>query len=126
MRARFFYDIVCPYAYLASTQVAKIAADTGAEIEWVPMLLGGVFRALKAPQVPAQQMAPAKARMNTLDLSRWAKRWGVAFSFSSHHPQRTVEAMRTQGHQSQQPQPIQTPETPWELQRPARNAWPRG
>ena len=39
-------------------------------------------------------MTPAKARMNTLDLSRWAQRWDVPFHFSPHHPQRTVEAMR--------------------------------
>lgn len=94
VRARFFYDIVCPYAYLASTQIERLIAETGAEIEWVPMLLGGVFRAHRAPQVPAQHMTPAKARMNTLDLARWAKRWEVPFQFSAHHPQRTVEAMR--------------------------------
>ena len=94
MPARFFYDIVCPYAYLASTQINKLAAETQTEIEWVPMLLGGVFRAQQAPQVPAAHMSPAKARMNTLDLERWARRWDVPFSFSAHHPQRSVEAMR--------------------------------
>ena len=90
-RARFFYDVVCPYAYLASTQVEELACDVGVEIEWVPMLLGGVFRAHDAPQVPAAHMSPAKARMNGLDLERWSSRWGVPFSFSGHHPQRTVE-----------------------------------
>ena len=93
-RARFFYDVVCPYAYLASTQVDQLADETGVEIEWVPMLLGGIFREIGAPQVPAAHMSPAKARMNALDLERWSSRWGVPFSFSPHHPQRTVEAMR--------------------------------
>lgn len=94
MNARFFYDIVCPYAYLASTQIEKLALETGATIEWVPMLLGGVFRAHEAPQVPAEHMSPPKAEMNVIDLQRWAKRWNVPFQFSSHHPQRSVEAMR--------------------------------
>lgn len=94
MKARFFYDIVCPYAYLASTQIEQLAKETGADIEWVPMLLGGVFRSIGAPQVPAAQMSPAKARMNNLDLERWSKRWQVPFSFSKFHPQRSVEAMR--------------------------------
>ena len=94
IKARFFFDIVCPYAYLASTQMQRLAEETGAEIEWVPMLLGGVFRSIGAPQVPAAAMTPPKARMNTLDLERWAKRWGVPFSFSRYHPQRSVEAMR--------------------------------
>ena len=94
MHARFFFDVVCPYAYLASTQIEKLAQDTGTQIEWVPMLLGGVFRAIKAPQVPASKMSMPKARMNTLDLNRWSARWGVPFQFSKYHPQRTVEAMR--------------------------------
>ena len=37
----FYYDVVCPYAYLASTQIEAMAARAGAEIEWVPVLLGG-------------------------------------------------------------------------------------
>ena len=94
MQARFFYDIVCPYAYLASTQIEQLALETGTKIEWVPMLLGGVFRSIGAPQVPALQMSPAKARMNNLDLERWSQRWQVPFSFSKYHPQRSVEAMR--------------------------------
>lgn len=103
VRVRFWYDVVCPYAYLASTQVERLAqelaqalaqAEGGVEIEWAPMLLGGIFREIGAPQVPAAQMSPAKARMNTLELYRWAGRWGEPFSFSPRHPQRTVEAMR--------------------------------
>ena len=91
---RFWYDVVCPYAYLASTQVAKLSEALGFEVEWAPMLLGGVFRHHGAPQVPASVMSPSKAEMNSLELYRWAQRWGVPFSFSHHHPQRTVEAMR--------------------------------
>lgn len=93
-QARFFFDIVCPYAYLASTQIERISRETRVKIEWVPMLLGGVFRSIGAPQIPAAAMTPPKARMNALDLERWALRWGVPFSFSQHHPQRSVEAMR--------------------------------
>ncbi len=93
-RVRFWYDVVCPYAYLASTQVARLAREAWVEVEWAPMLLGGIFREIGAPQVPAAQMSPGKARMNTLELYRWAGRWGAPFSFSPRHPQRTVEAMR--------------------------------
>jgi len=93
-RVRFWYDVVCPYAYLASTQVESLAREAGVEVEWAPMLLGGLFRELGAPQVPAAHMSPAKARMNTLELYRWAARWGAPFAFSPRHPQRTVEAMR--------------------------------
>ena len=32
MRFRFFYDVVCPYAYLASRRVEALAEDSGEEI----------------------------------------------------------------------------------------------
>ena len=43
MRFTFYYDVVCPYAYLASRR----AHTLGVPIEWRPMLLGGVFRIFK-------------------------------------------------------------------------------
>ncbi|MBK8259925.1 MAG: DsbA family protein [Nannocystis sp.] len=49
---RFYYDIVCPYAYLASMQVEALAARVGAELQWRPVLLGGLFRAAYAPSSP--------------------------------------------------------------------------
>ncbi len=91
-KVRFFYDIVCPYAYLASTQIKQLLPY--ADVEWVPILLGGIFKHLQAPQVPALQMSTGKQLMNHLELYRWAKQWQVSFSFSQHHPQRSVEAMR--------------------------------
>lgn len=91
-KIRFFYDIVCPYAYLASTQIDRL--EKYADVEWVPMLLGGIFKSLQAPQVPALQMSKGKAIMNELDLYRWADQWQVPFQFSPHHPQRSVEAQR--------------------------------
>ena len=39
----FYYDIVCPYAYLASRRVEAMAERTGATLEWCPVLLGGLL-----------------------------------------------------------------------------------
>ena len=36
----FYYDVVCPYAFLAAAQIAR---RTDLEIEWVPVLLGGIL-----------------------------------------------------------------------------------
>ncbi|MCB9706717.1 MAG: 2-hydroxychromene-2-carboxylate isomerase [Myxococcales bacterium] len=91
---RFYYDVVCPYAYLASTQIEALAAAEGAQVSWRPILLGGVFRAIDAPQVPAASMSPPRARLNLLDMQRWADRWGVPLDMPSAHPRRTVAAMR--------------------------------
>ena len=43
---RFYFDIVCPYAYLASTQLASWADSVGARIDHRPILLGGVLKSL--------------------------------------------------------------------------------
>ena len=90
----FYYDVVCPYAYLASTRVAALAERQGAEVRWVPILLGGLFRHVNGPQVPAAHMSAPRARLNLLDMQRWAARWGAPLTMPSAHPRRTVEAMR--------------------------------
>lgn len=91
-RVELYYDYSCPYAYLASTQIEALCARTGAELVWRPMLLGGVFRAIGAPDTPV--LSPAKARLNFLDMHRWADWWGVPFVMPPLHPNRTVLALR--------------------------------
>lgn len=93
-RVDFFYDFSCPYAYLASTQIEALCARASAELGWRPMLLGGVFQALGVPQVPTEAMAPAKARLNDLDMRRWAAHFGVPLVMPPSHPNRTVLALR--------------------------------
>jgi 2-hydroxychromene-2-carboxylate isomerase len=90
----FWFDYSCPYAYLASTQVASLAARTGAELRYKPMLLGGVFRAVGTPQRLFAELSPQKAKHNALDLQRWADLFGVALTMPTGHPLRTVEALR--------------------------------
>ena len=94
MVLRFFYDVACPFAYIASTRVEALAAAAGATVEWCPVLLGGVFRALGAPDDPNQQMPAAKARLNRLDITRQAAAAGVPVVIPDAHPRRTVDAMR--------------------------------
>ncbi|RMG11853.1 MAG: 2-hydroxychromene-2-carboxylate isomerase [Deltaproteobacteria bacterium] len=91
-KIEYWYDIVCPYAYLASTQIARLERRTGRSVEWRPFLLGGVFRSLGVPDQP--KMSPAKARMNLLDLHRWADWFGVSLRMPAAHPRRTVLALR--------------------------------
>jgi 2-hydroxychromene-2-carboxylate isomerase len=93
-RVDFYYDFSCPYAYLAHTQIEALAARAGAELTWRPMLLGGVFQAIGTPQVPASTMSYAKARLNALDMHRWADHFGVPLVMPETHPNRTVLALR--------------------------------
>ena len=93
-RIEFFYDFSCPYAYLAHTQIERIAADAQAELVWKLMLLGGVFQAIGTPNVPMMSMPSAKAKLNEVDMFRWADHWSVPLAPPPTHPNRTVLALR--------------------------------
>ena len=94
MAIEFFYDIVCPYAYLASVQIERISLQYNIPIRWIPVLLGGIYNAVSAPQQPMKQWSSAKIQWNATDLQRQVKEAEVPFSFHPKHPQRTVEVMR--------------------------------
>jgi 2-hydroxychromene-2-carboxylate isomerase len=87
----FFFDFGSPTTYLAHTQMPRLAADTGARIDYVPMLLGGVFKAT-GNQSPV--MVPAKGRWMGEDLPRFARRYGVPYQFNPHFPINTLTVMR--------------------------------
>lgn len=88
------FDVVCPYAYLASTQIEAIAARTGATLRWEPILLGGVFRAIAQSDDPNSTMSEAKRRHTDRDLHRWAEHFAVPLVRRTDHPRRSVLAMR--------------------------------
>lgn len=94
MKFRFYYDVVCPYAYLASLRVEAMAERTGAEIEWCPILLGGLYRHHETADVPAESWAESKVAVGAADLIREAAGHNAPFSSNPSHPQRTVSAMR--------------------------------
>lgn len=89
-----WYDVVCPYAYLGSTQIERVASEAGAVVRWEPFLLGGVFAALGVPANLAGSLPEAKQRHNARDLLRWAEWFGVPLAPPAAHPRRTVLAMR--------------------------------
>jgi len=94
MHIDFVYDVVCPYAYLASTRVEAAAAAYGATVRWRPILLGGLFREIGAPDDPNTVMPEAKATLVRRDIERWADLLGVPLDRPTDHPRRTVGAMR--------------------------------
>lgn len=94
MDLEFHYDVACPYAWLASCAVEDLAARVGARLVWKPVLLGGILRAVGAPDLPASAWSPARATMGALDLHRQAELRGVPFAPNPGHPVRTVDAMR--------------------------------
>jgi 2-hydroxychromene-2-carboxylate isomerase len=87
----FYFDVGSPAAYLAWTQMLRLAAETGAGIDYKPMLLGGVFQATgnKSPME-----VPAKGRYVMSDLQRFAQRYQVPFSQNPFFPVNTLTLMR--------------------------------
>jgi 2-hydroxychromene-2-carboxylate isomerase len=87
----FFFDVGSPAAYLAWTQLPRIATDAGATLVWRPMLLGGVF---KATGNTSPVTIPAKGRWLMADLARWAARYGVPLKMPTDFPINTLTLMR--------------------------------
>jgi 2-hydroxychromene-2-carboxylate isomerase len=87
----FFFDVGSPTAYLASTQIQKLASDAGATLAYRPMLLGGVF---KATGNSSPVTVPAKGKWMFSDMSLWAKRYGVTLKMNPFFPINTLPLMR--------------------------------
>ena len=87
----FYFDVGSPASYLAWTQLTKIAAEAGREIEYRPILLGGVFQAT-GNRSPME--VPAKGQYLQDDLQRFARRYGVPFRHNPFFPINTLTLMR--------------------------------
>lgn len=94
MHFRFYYDVVCPYAYLASLRVDQLAERVHATVEWCPVLLGGLYRHHETEDVPAESWSPNKVLLGAQDLLRETQSHGAPFVHNPRHPQRSVTAMR--------------------------------
>jgi 2-hydroxychromene-2-carboxylate isomerase len=87
----FLFDFGSPASYLAYKRVPDLAQRTGAAVDYIPMLLGGVF---KATGNASPASVPAKGRWMNADLNRWAQRYGTAFNRNPFFPINTLHLMR--------------------------------
>jgi 2-hydroxychromene-2-carboxylate isomerase len=87
----FYFDLGSPATYLAYTQLPKICEQTDSQLVYVPILLGGVF---KATGNASPATVPAKGRYMFIDLDRYAKRYGVRLKINPHFPINTLVLMR--------------------------------
>ena len=95
-RVEFFFDLSSPWTYLAFASIRPMIAETGAEIAWRPILVGGVFNAVnKSVYAGREDPDSPKMRFMIKSLKDWAAWSGVEMDFpSEHHPVRSVHAMR--------------------------------
>jgi 2-hydroxychromene-2-carboxylate isomerase len=87
----FYFDVGSPAAYLAWTQLPKLAQEMQAEIVYRPFLLGAVFQAT-GNRSPTE--VPAKGQHMLDDLARHARRYGVEFRHNPYFPINTLMLMR--------------------------------
>jgi len=95
LKLEFFFDCSSPWTYLAFHRIEDLAAETGADLVWRPILVGGVFNAVN-PSVYEQRAEPVppKARYHVKDLADWARYCGLRIGMPPVFPVTSVKAMR--------------------------------
>lgn len=92
----FHFDFGSPNAYLAHRVIPAIEARTGASFRYVPVLLGGVFKATgnASPAVTLQGVRN-KGEYEGLEMRRFLARHGITdFVPNPHFPVNTLGIMR--------------------------------
>jgi len=102
----FFFDCSSPWTYLAFHRVQDVLRETGADVVWRPILVGGVFNAVnRGLYEQRSKMAGAlagdggdgagrKARYYVKDLADWARFAGIRIGQPPVFPVNSVGAMR--------------------------------
>ena len=95
-KVEFHFDFGSPNAYLAHVVIPEVEQRTGATFEYVPILLGGVFK-LTNNRSPAEKMAGIKNRLEyeQLEVRRFVRRHGIKqFAWNPFFPVNTLLIMR--------------------------------
>ena len=95
-KLQFFYDYSSPWTYLAFTKVEEVCRRAGAEIEWRPILVGGIFNTVNPSVYQSRETpVPAKAKYLAKDLKDWADFYGLKILFPpSVFPVNSVKSLR--------------------------------
>jgi 2-hydroxychromene-2-carboxylate isomerase len=92
----FHFDFGSPNAYLSHLVIPGIEARTGVAFRYVPVLLGGVFKATgnASPAVTLQGIKN-KGEYQALEIRRFLAKHGItAFRPNPHFPVNTLQIMR--------------------------------
>jgi 2-hydroxychromene-2-carboxylate isomerase len=96
MQVEFHFDFGSPNAYLAHRVIPEIEARTGARFRYVPVLLGGVFKAT-GNRSPAEAFAGIrnKPAYERLETERFVRRYRIeGFVRNPFFPVNTLHVMR--------------------------------
>ncbi len=84
----FYFDLISPYGYLASTQIEAVAARLGRSVDWRPVLLG--VTVMKIMGMKPLLETPLKGAYLYRDAPRVAGMLGVPFR---HHGLKTINSV---------------------------------
>ena len=93
---RFLFDFGSPNAYLVHKVLPGIEARTGTRFEYVPVLLGGLFK-LSGNRSPIETYAAVANRRayDMLEIQRFVAKHGLdRFKMNPHFPVNTLQIMR--------------------------------
>ncbi len=93
---QFMFDFGSPNAFLSHEAIPAIEKRTGAKFEYVPVLLGGIFKATNN-RSPAETLAGVKNKreFHALETERFVKRFGVKpYVMNPFFPVNTLNLMR--------------------------------
>lgn len=79
---RFYFDFLSPYSYLASTQLAGVAARTGQTIDYRPINVLQLME--RVGNQPTTVLCEAKLHYAFQDLARWAEDYKVPLNPNPH------------------------------------------
>jgi 2-hydroxychromene-2-carboxylate isomerase len=95
-RVEFHFDFGSPNAYLAHLVIPSIEQRTGAKFAYVPVLLGGVFKATNN-RSPIESFAGVKNKLEyeALERQRFVRRHAITrFAMNPYFPVNTLLIMR--------------------------------
>jgi 2-hydroxychromene-2-carboxylate isomerase len=92
----FFYDYSSPWTYLAFSRIEDVCRRHRAELEWRPMLVGGIFNTVNPSVYESRERpVPAKAHYMAKDLRDWSDLYGLEIRFPpSVFPVNSVKSLR--------------------------------
>jgi 2-hydroxychromene-2-carboxylate isomerase len=91
----FFFDCSSPWTYLAFHNILPLAREFDEEIEWRPILVGGIFNTINPSVYQSREKpVPTKARYAKKDLADWARVAGLKIVRPTIFPVNSVKAMR--------------------------------
>jgi 2-hydroxychromene-2-carboxylate isomerase len=96
LSVEFHFDFGSPNAYLSHLVIPEIEARTGVKFEYVPILLGGVFK-LTNNRSPAESLAGIrnKPEYERLETERFLTQHRIErYRFNPHFPVNTLALMR--------------------------------